>query len=588
MKDLEISGAFDIECSDWDVFQVAATYSGGKAKLFYNGDALIDYLIKRGGTWWAHAGGIYDMLYVLERARERGIPCQVDRSQHRVTRIVMGSLTMRDSYALWPAPLDELCGAIGAEVPALPWACTCGRDCGGYCRISEKASEGDPDLESYVKADAKSLYDALHKLREFAIANRITLKGTLGQTAWIAAQTELGIPDSDIPWHIWRHAKLGDKGGRIAVIRPFSHGPGSHHDICNAYPAQLSKIELPIGHCRELGTNQASLALERCRPGIYTLTVNVPGMFLPPLPWRYGGQIIYPTGEFRGSWSLPELVAAFERGTKVVKVHKAIIWESTAQIFGALIDRWYEIRRNVGRKTPFGQWVGRMAKALTGKLAEKPDKSRVTMHPDTIKICARQYQCKNGCNGRCGAYEQLDLYGKIWSIPYQKIAPSAYPHWSAYLRAATRIQWLSQAERFGEDLCMGNTDSLWTTGRCKPEPLGDGLGQWEYQHAWTDLEVRSPTIYAYRDELGDLQMRGIPGITAEDWRHGGGRIDRGVTTLGQAVSGTHGLFYKRSRRWSLPKKERYWYGDRYVGYKGITYPADAEVFREIRRRKLAA
>jgi hypothetical protein len=78
---------------------------------------MIDHCRRIGGVIWSHAGGVYDMLLILERARARGIDCQVDRSQHRVTRIVMGHVTFRDSYGLWPVPLDEICGAIGAEVP---------------------------------------------------------------------------------------------------------------------------------------------------------------------------------------------------------------------------------------------------------------------------------------------------------------------------------------------------------------------------------------------------------------------------------------------------------------------------------------
>ncbi len=620
------AGTVDIETHDWDSFVVGCIYDGHRPKIFYDGDAMIDELRKRGGVYWCHAGGVFDLLSVLERARVRGIACQVDRSQHRVTRIVMGRLTLRDSYSLWPVPLDDIAGALGRPVPHLPWACLCGKrtcgcgckGCGGYCRIGEKATEGDPDLEDYVKEDCRILYDGLHLLDELAGAHKIALRGTLGQTAWIAAQDELGVPDSEVPWDLWRHAKRGDKGGRIAVIRPRSKGPGSHHDICNAYPAQLAKAHLPIGLCRELGGKRALQALGNHRPGVYTMTVQVPAdSFLPPLSWHYGGRLNFPTGEFSGTWALPEIECALERGVSIKGVHAALIWETTTPIFAPLVERWYAIRRQVGRKTPFGQWIGRLAKAFTGKLAEKPERSRVTMHPESIKVCLRQGKCRDGCTKRCGAYEQLDVFGHIYAIPYQRLGPSSYPQWSAYLRAMTRVQWLEQAERFGEDLVMGNTDSLWTLGRKAPEPLGDDLGQWEYQHAWSDLEIRSPTTYAFRDpsedgtELderaskkakraiykktrGPLQVRGVPGLTAADWKRGSGQIDRGITTFGKGVQSISvgknegemvgGLFKKRHRRWTLPSGERRWYGDRRLGNNGVTYPADAA---ELRERALA-
>lgn len=600
IKPFAIRATADIECADWDKFVVGAVHDGHRPRIFYDGDQLIDHLRALGGTVLCHAGGVYDMLYVLERARARGISCQVDRSQHRVTRIVMGKLTLRDSYGMWPVPLDDICGALGRPVPHLPWACTCGKrtcscgcgGCGGYCRIAEMAAQGDPELEDYVKADCRDLYDGMHALDEFARDHGIELRGTLGQTAWLAAKRELGVPDSEIPWGLWRHAKRADKGGRVAIVRPYAHGPGSHHDICNAYPAQLAHAELPVGSCRELGDKRALRALVNGKPGVYTLTVRIPdSLFLPPLPWHHGGQAWYPTGEITGTWSLPELVAAFERGVSIKTVHAALIWQATAPVFAPLVQRWYEIRRKVGRKTPLGQWVGRLAKAFTGKLAEKPDRSRVTFYPDSIKVCLRKGKCRNGCTRRCGAYEQLDLYGHIYAIPYQRLGPSAYPQWSAYLRAMTRVQWLEQAERYGENLCMGNTDSIWSLGRAAPAPLGDNLGEWEYQHSWTDLEIRSPTTYAYRDEHGALQIRGVPGLTEEDWKRGFGSIDRGIVTFGAAVRTTRGLFTKRHRSWTLPDAERAWYGDRKLGSGGLTYAADAKEIRElvklnvIRRRK---
>ncbi len=635
-RPIKITGTLDIECADWDVFCIAATYNGSTAKIHKNPYELLDYLRGIGGTHWAHAGGVYDLLLLLECARTRGIPCQVDRAQHRVTRVVMGGLELRDSYSLWPSPLDDLCGAIGEPVPFLPWPCICKvgspersgsdekrkRGCGGYCQIRQRALEGDPDLEDYVIADTRVLFRALERVTEWSGEHHIALRGTMGQTAWISAQDELGVPDSEIPYHLWRHARLADKGGRIAVIRPRSARGvvGAHHDICSAYPAQLARAELPVGGCRELGGPGAQLALERCRPGIYTVSVTVPDdSFLPPLPWHKAGQLCFPTGEFSGSWALPELAAAFERGVELRAVHSALVWESASPIFAPLVERWYKIRKESGRKTPIGQWVGRLAKALTGKFAERPDRDRVVLHPDEIKICTRQGQCRNKCTKRCGAFEQLDVLGYIWAVPYHRMSPSAYPQWSSYLRAMTRVQWLSQAERMGEVLscgscgaeltpgtpctmhpdatttrtgggravCLGNTDSLWHTSRQAPEPLGDDLGQWEYQHAWADLEVRAPSVYAFRDpgaaDPRKLEIHGIPGINEDDWRRGRGAIDRGIVTLGRAVRSSNGLFSRRHREWSLPARDRTWYGDRKLNSDGLTYPATADELRELGR-----
>jgi hypothetical protein len=566
-------------------------YDGDTSKVFYDGDAMLDYMRRKGGTWYGHAAGIYDSLYFLERARARGISCQVDRSQHRVSRVVMGSLTLRDSYAVWPVPLDEICGALGRPVPALPWGCICSHHCGGYCQISAKCAEGDEDLEDYCRADCVALYDGLVLLDGFAAEHKVQLKGTLGHTAWLSAQDELGVPDSEIDWSTWRHCRRGDKGGRVTIIRPRAMGPGAHYDLCNAYPAQLAHAELPVGGCSELGSRHALEALRTERPGIYNLTVRVPDdAFLPPLPWHCGGVLTFPTGVISGSWALPEIGHALDCGVEILEGHSAIVFEGQAPIFAPLVERWYAIRKAVGRKTPLGQWMGRLAKALTGKFAEKPHRMRVTMHPTEIKVCTRTGPCCDGCVGDCGAYEQLDLFGEIWAIPYKRLGPSAYPQWSAYLRAMTRVQLHEQMERFGKELVLSNTDSIWCVGRKVPQPTGSQLGQWEFQHGWQEIEIRSPGAYAFRREAGgELEIRGIPGLTEEDWKRGSGTIERGVLTFGNAVKSTKGLFSKRSRRWSLPNHERQIYGDRRLSSGGITYPLDARELRELmiaRRKKL--
>lgn len=583
---MKLRGTYDIECADWDRFVVGATYEPHNPKVWHDPDLMIDHMRSRGGTWWAHAGGVYDVLLVGERLRARGIKYQGDEAQHRITRLVCGSLEARDSYALFPAPLDELCGLLGREVPSLPWPCVCTLDCGGYCQIARKAAEGDPDLEDYCVADCKALYDGLVALGEHCERHGIDLRGTLGSTAWATAQAALGLPDAEFPsLDLWRRVRRADKGGRLAIVRPKARGPGSHFDIRNAYPSALARAELPVGGVRELGAGNASHALDAASPGVYSVTVEVADdCFLPPLPWRVADRVVYPTGRFSGAWALPELCAALDRGVRLVEVSSAIVWESTAPLFADLVRDWYAIRRKVGADSPLGQWQSRLMKALCGKLAEGPEKNRILVNPDKIRICVREKGCRNGCTGRCRRYEQIDLWGHIWSAPYWKLAPSGHVQWSAYLRAHTRIQWITEAEKFGADVVYGNTDSLWTLGRKLPSPIGDDLGHWERKHGFTDWECRAPNVYRYRDDTGQLSIRaaGAPQITEADWQRGQGVNARGVTSFRRAARSTGSLFQKKHRRWTLAAEpDDGMYGDRKLGADGITYPLPADQWRAL-------
>ena len=582
-----VDGTLDIECADWDRFVLGAIYP--HPRVFYDLDELIDTLVMRRGTYWAHAGGVYDFLAIIERLRRRGVTCRIDTAQHRISRVQFAGVTLRDSYALLPFPLDELVPMLGRSAASLPWACECGRSCGGYCKISEKARDGDPDLEDYCVADCRDLYEVLACVQTHAREHGLQLRGTIGSTAYASAKHALELPDANLPWEIWRRVKAADKGARIAVVRPRARGPGVEWDIVNAYPGALARAELPIGRHRELGGARAKAALARQRPGIYTARVRVPESLFPPLPWRIYGRTAYPFGEFAGVWPLPELQAAIDRGTEILDVSHAVIWEATAPIFAGLMSDWFAIRRAVGKDTPLGHWTSRVMKALTGKLAEQPDRERVVVNPEVEKIkwCPGTGRCRKGCTRRCGAYEQLDLFGAIWSAPYWKLPGNAHAHWSAYLRALVRVQWLEGAERYAPgELCYGDTDSLWVTEtQSTPVPVGELLGQWELKRSWADLEILAPKSYAYREgSSGKLIYRGAPGISDEDWRRGHAVLDRGVMTLRQAVKGIDGLFKKRAPRHvaiSGSQAEQVWYGDRKLDPDvGITYPCSAEDHRD--------
>lgn len=583
-------GTFDIECADWDRFVVGCIYAPGDQATHHDPDDFVNALLTRRGHYWAHAGGVYDLLFVSERLRARGIRFHCDLSQHRVTRIQVGGVTLRDSYSLIPFPLDEAATIAGEKAPELPWSCICRRKCGGYCRITQKAREGDPELERYCMEDCRVLYRVIHTLHEHCQEHGIDLRGTLGGTAWATAKAQLCLPDASLTWDEWRHVRLADKGGRVAVFRPVHRGPGTHWDIVNAYPAALARASVPIGASRQLGSRNALGALARDVAGIYSCTVTVPAdRYVPPLPWRHGGRTHYPTGTFTGTWALPEIVAAVQRGTTVDAVHSGMIWEGEAQLFGDLMRDWYALRASVGKNTTLGQWHSRRAKALTGKFAEQPTRERITVHPKTIKVCPRTGRCRNGCTKRCGAMDQLDLFGYVWSAPYFKLSASGHCHWSAYLRAHTRVQWLEAAERFAPgEICYGDTDSLWTTGNTTPLPVADILGAWEMKHAWSGLEVRAPKIYRFTDGEGRKIFRGAPGMTEKDWRKGKGVGDRGVLTFRQAAHGAEGnLFRRRARKWSIPSRDQRpeWYGDRQVDpMSGLTYPPTADQVREKVRR----
>lgn len=588
---IELTGTFDIECANWDRFEVAATYDGVRAKIHTSRESLVDYLLSRGGTWWAHYGGQYDGLAVAEELKRRTRACQIDYPRSRMTRLVCGNLTVRDSYGILPFGLETIAAMSGERCPRLPWDCACALRCGGFCRIGIEPTE---QLHDYVVADCRVLYRGMCELIDFCNTNGIELRGTIGGTAWATAKARLGLKDADIPPSVWKQIAPADKGGRTVLVRPVAPGPGTHRDITSAYPAALARTALPVGTPRELGRKNAATALSRSQAGIYRVVVDVPETFLPPLPWRQNNRIRYPFGAFRGVWPLPELEAAIARGVKVLRVDSALCWHRTQVVFASLVKRWYEIRAKVGKDGPWGRWMREVANALTGKFGEQPERRTLRMCPtfDRIVICRREGACRRGCVGACGAWECLDKWGHIWGQPYYRTAPSGHLAWSAYLKAATRIAWLTEAERHGEaHLVAGNTDSIWTTSRQRSIPEGRALGAWETKNTWTEWEARAYNCYRYRDgATGQIVVRasGAPHLTDDEWKRGHLDRERGIETLLEAARAGHDLFHRKNQHWTLPgTPDVEWFGDRKLGPSGtVTYPVDADVLRERTERAL--
>ncbi len=573
-----VDGTLDIECASWDRFAVAATYRPATGSVIHKTiPALTDWLLANPGHYWAHCGGTYDFLAIAEELRRRSLACSVDLAGHRVSRLVCGRLTLRDSYPLVPLALDIAAPLAGATAPKLSLRCSCGNACGGYCRI--RPGDTRPSVAEYVAADAYVLWQVLQAIEEHAASLGLHLRGTIGGTAWATAKALLELPDADFEPAQWRAIRKGYYGGRVQIFRPMARGPGAHWDISSAYPAALAGTQLPVGDCDEYGSRLAAKCLALQRPGIYTITIVVPESYVPPLPIRDGHYLAYPFGELRGTWTLPEIELARARGATVTEVHDALVWDATAPIFGDLIRHWFEARSRAGKKTPLGQWLRLLANSLTGKLAEGPERRTVRMFPESIVTCPMLRPCSRiRCSGACGAYEQLDHWGQVWSIPFYRPATSGHVHWAAYLTASTRATWLAGAESQGHDIVYGDTDSIWTLSRKGPEPQGRALGHWEYKHGWTEWQCVAPRAYRYRDDDGGAVVRTAGmAVSDDEWQKGRAETDRGVMGFVEAARSSQGLFRRKHRAWTMPKRAEGsgLYGDRILAHgEGITYPRE--------------
>ncbi len=618
LGDLDRIAFFDLETEAWDKFVCGGVIDEfGTYKEYDTEESCWQALlsIDHRVEVYAWNGGRFDFLWCLEQAREAGIECQISVAG-RVTRFkVKGGPTFKDACALVPLSLEK-----AATIAAFPLTkdtglvCSCAKPCGGYCRIRRVGMTRDERaaLSKYLRLDCEAGIAIVRAVRAEADRSGYVLRNTIGGTAYATAKAVCGFDDAEWTPDSYQLARSGYFGGRVEVYQPSV--PEAHScDLISAYPWALGATPLPVGDRIVISGARAERAFARGREGIYGVDVLVPEMFVPPLPCRTGARVVFPIGLVSGAWTRIELAAALAEGCTVRRWSRAIVWEGAEAVCKPFVDQAFGRRAlaiqegNPGLK----EWHKLVANSFTGKCAQQPDMERVLLNPSQVKLCPAgpcgfpnralcerlkrsRKCCLHACEGGCGAFKPLDRKGKLWTSSFFRIPDCGHVHWSAYLTAATRIEWRRQALADGQGgatLVYGDTDSIFSTERRtrrEAPPGGDELGAWKYEGAIQRWRCLAPKVYEY--ERADPhapggwkrvgKAKGLSGIDAEEWdsfsEGDSVTADRGVMSLKMAAK--QDSLFTRKRITRTDRSDGLWFGGRKLGPDGRTYPATLAAF----------
>ena len=549
------------------------------------------------------------MNWLLQRAQLAGEYFEINIAGSRITNIKRPGLVVRDLAALMPfMDLQTAATIAGHELTKETGiACTCGKQCGGYCNFRRDLSPTEWDgLRHYLYLDCKATLDTKRALDDVAAESGYLLSGTIGGSTYKTAKKQLGLPDAS--WEITTFKEIREAfyGGRCQVFRPAAQ-EGFAYDLNSAYPAALRDLELPIGEPFTCSGDKARRAFLRSKPGFYLAEVEVgEDMFVPPLPVRTKNRIAYPVGKFVGRWSLTELAYAQELGCRVDPRH-AIVFPETAPIFHDYMERIYA-NRSAATLPALKSWHKTFGNSLYGKLGEGPERTRYYLHPDPEKVrakqcpgkgnryctgaldctrCAKSRCCPKSHGDFCKEWQPIDPHKTIFGAPYFLIPPNGHSHWAAYLTAHTRIEWhrMAVSKNNGADLLYGDTDSIYAM-QDRDRNIGEGLGQWGFEGRIADFLAIAPKMYEYtyppeNDEHGPwrkhARAKGLSGISwrdLEQFRRGEAIVvDRGVKGLRSAAKS--GNLFQRKLISRSNKQDGLQFGDRILHADGRTYPVHA-------------
>ena len=475
---------------------------------------MVDTLLAIDGEIYAHNGGRYDYLWLLDQIGSHGgTPVDIATNGQGIIRMRIGRAVFLDSLRIFPMSLAKLTGGAKKSLGAL---CDCGKECGGYCAIRRDQTEAKLKvIEEYCVADVVELGNALDYFSARAADWGLSIGITLGSTSWKSAARELSLPKASLSLNAWQLARAGYHGGRSEVFRIRSES-GYACDVNSMYPFSLSATPLPVGFERLRHGTDALSAWHSGKAGIYSATVWMPESFIPCLPVGFKTGMAFPWGRLTGTWPRPELEYALETGARLENVHSAVTFSHTELIFGSWVERLFALRMRYGKQTREGAWLKWICNSLTGKLGSKNERHSVKLWPEPSEL--KPCRCRPAWDCHCGAFRPMDLNCRTWvsTVKMAKLEPCAHAEWAAYLTGVARVKLHRQLVAGDGDAVYCDTDSVWSESE-RTVDIGSELGQWEPKGRYENFEALGPkTYHAILDGKEETAAKGIPN---PEWLH---------------------------------------------------------------------
>lgn len=221
---------------------------------------------------------------------------------------------------------------------------------------------------------------------------------------------------------------------------------------------------------------------------IADVTIEVPDMVLPPVPYRVDGRVFFPIGRWRSWLTSTDIRLAIREGCKLHKVHEVYVFNPFWDLKGYADDIY---AKRAASDEDFRKLVLKyLLNSLYGKYAESPFKQEMLINPEEIDREKMQL-----------------LQPGIWLA--EKVATIAHRHVpiSTHITAIARRTLYDSAKecyRQGHSLFYCDTDSLATKADLPADPKKLGALKLEKKLMWA--EFIAPKIY--RGEGFELQKNG--------------------------------------------------------------------------------
>lgn len=271
-----------------------------------------------------------------------------------------------------------------------------------------------------------------------------------------------------------------------------------YYDINSSFPYSMTK---PCPG--EMRTIDKHLPQGESAMYLADAEVEVPPMYLPPLPYRHLGRIFFPIGRWRSWFSGEDLQLLEENGGRILKVHEVVTFDPMEDLRDYALDL-YELRKNETEE--FRRIVLKyLLNSLYGKWAEQSEKTALFLNPQFTT-------CQHKPKHRCETWPRC-VHGREWrecngcievlwpgALLVTQDVPLAHEHVpiAVDITARSRRNLYNFLKTAQSDVYYCDTDSLVTTHTM---PTSKELGALKHEYDLIEGIFVAPKIYATMERV---------------------------------------------------------------------------------------
>lgn len=332
----------------------------------------------RGSWFYAHAGGLADMQFVLEALVTDGsyeVKASFSGSSAIIVHVRKGNNSWHfvDSYWLLRDKLANIAKWIHMEKSG-----PAGED--DEEKVKEwYASVPMEQLVWYNENDCRILWHAIDAFENSLLELGGQLQMTLASCAMHLFRRAYLVNEIETSDAVNENSRLAYIASRVEVFRRNVDltENARYYDINSSFPYAMTK---PVpGNLLKTSTSLPDDALY-----IADVDIEVPENYLTPTPMRLGGRVYFPVGRWRGWFSNVDIRSLEGEGGRVLRVHEAMIFEPFTDLASYANDL-YTKRKNA--QTEMEKAVYKLLlNSLYGKFAESSAKDTLHINPNKTTL----------------------------------------------------------------------------------------------------------------------------------------------------------------------------------------------------------